>query len=138
MEQRLSARPVAGAKDRLKVCGRDISRGNKAAEAMMRRRAQSTTTGAINRRTLFRYGAAGGVLAVMRPAIGRAAAVPAPEASKADPFALEEATIADLQKKMASGEESSRSLTQTYLARIEALDKKGPELRSVLETNPDA
>jgi amidase len=104
----------------------------------MRRRAQSTTPGSINRRTLFRYGAAGGVLAVMPPAIGRATAAPPAAASPADPFALQEATIADLQKKMASGEESSRSLTQAYLSRIEALDRKGPELRSVLETNPDA
>jgi amidase len=39
---------------------------------------------------------------------------------------------------MASGEESSRSLTEKYLARIAALDRRGPELRSVLETNPDA
>ena len=78
------------------------------------------------------------------PSIGLAAPAPAkpaaPAASAAGvaPFALEEATIADLQKKMAAGEESSQSLTQMYLARIEALDRKGPELRSVLETNPDA
>jgi amidase len=39
---------------------------------------------------------------------------------------------------MASGEQSSRSLTETYLVRIDALDRKGPELRSVLEMNPDA
>jgi amidase len=104
----------------------------------MRRRDQGTTRGGINRRTLFRYGAAGGVLAVARPAIGLAAEPPAAEAAGADWFALEEATIADLQRKMSSGEESARSLTQKYLARIEALDRKGLELRSVLETNPDA
>src|SRR5207244_11711149 len=54
------------------------------------------------------------------------------------PGGREGATIADLQKKMASVEESSRSLTQMDLARSEALDRKGPALRSVLETNPDA
>src|SRR5215813_8978859 len=39
---------------------------------------------------------------------------------------------------MVSGEETARSLTEKYLARIEALDRRGPTLRSVLETNPEA
>jgi len=50
---------------------------------------------------------------------------------------LEEATIADLQARMQSGALTSRALTQAYLDRIESLDRKGPALRSVLETNPD-
>src|SRR6478672_1335067 len=104
----------------------------------MKRRAPSTTTGALDRRTLFRYGAAGGVLAVVRPSIGGAAPAFPAEAAKPDPFELEEATISDLQRKMISGQESAKSLTEKYLARIEALDRKGPALRSVLETNPDA
>ena len=53
-------------------------------------------------------------------------------------FLLEEATIADLQQRMQSGRETSRSLVGQYLARIEAIDRRGPALRSVLETNPDA
>jgi amidase len=53
-------------------------------------------------------------------------------------FDLEEATIADLQQRMQSGSETSRSLVEKYLARIEAIDRRGPALRSVLETNPDA
>jgi amidase len=53
-------------------------------------------------------------------------------------FPLEEATIADLQQRMQSGRETSRSLVEKYLARIEAIDRRGPALRSVLETNPDA
>jgi amidase len=53
------------------------------------------------------------------------------------PFALDEATFEDLQKKMNSGEETARSLAEKYMARIEALDGNGPALRSVLETNPD-
>ena len=39
---------------------------------------------------------------------------------------------------MASGAETSRSITEKYLARIAALDRQGPALRQVLETNPDA
>ena len=53
----------------------------------------------------------------------------------ADAFDVDEATVADLQSAMASGGLTSLGLTETYLARIEAVD---PTLRSVLETNPDA
>lgn len=54
------------------------------------------------------------------------------------PFELDEATVADLQAAMESGERTARSIAQLYLERIEALDGQGPELRSVIETNPDA
>ena len=67
------------------------------------------------------------------------AAPPEPPPSATPPtFDLEEATIDALQEKMASGAETARSLAEKYLARIEALDRKGPALRSVLEVNPDA
>jgi amidase len=62
-----------------------------------------------------------------------AAQSPAPQR-----FDLEEATIAVLQQRMQSGQETSRSLVDKYLARIEALDRSGPALHSVLEVNPDA
>ncbi|HUR29437.1 MAG TPA: amidase [Planctomycetota bacterium] len=53
-------------------------------------------------------------------------------------FDLAEATLADLGARMASGAETSRSLVEKYLARIEAVDRGGPALRSVIELNPDA
>jgi amidase len=53
-------------------------------------------------------------------------------------FDLEEATVADLQQRMQSGRETSRSLVDKYLARIESIDKRGPALNSVIEINPDA
>src|SRR4029077_7126773 len=53
-------------------------------------------------------------------------------------FDLDELTIDDLQRRMASGQETSRSLTEKYLARIAAIDRQGPSLRSVIESNPDA
>src|ERR1051325_5029212 len=62
----------------------------------------------------------------------------APGVSTPAPLELEDATIAELQAGMASGKDTARSITTTYLQRIEALDKKGPGLHSVLETNPDA
>jgi amidase len=53
-------------------------------------------------------------------------------------FDLQEATIADLQQRMASRQETARSLVEKYLARIEAIDRQGPALHSVIEINPDA
>jgi amidase len=51
---------------------------------------------------------------------------------------VDELTIAELQQRMTTGTETSRSLTERYLARIESLDRNGPSLRSIIETNPDA
>src|SRR5262245_42570948 len=59
-------------------------------------------------------------------------------ASSAPPFELQEMTIADLQQAMTSGRMTSRHITDLYLARIDAIDKKGPALASVIEINPDA
>src|SRR5262249_16821712 len=53
-------------------------------------------------------------------------------------FDLDELTIADLQQRMQAGRETARSITEKYLARIEAVDRSGPALHSVLELNPDA
>jgi amidase len=53
-------------------------------------------------------------------------------------FDLEEVTIAELQQRMATGRETSRSIVEKYLARIDEIDRRGPELHSVLELNPDA
>ena len=103
----------------------------------MRRDGRGSGSGAINRRALFRYGVAGGVVVAAEQAIGRAAPPSALEA-KPDTFELEEATVADLQKRMVVGEDTARSLVEKYAARIEALDKRGPALRAVLEVNPDA
>src|SRR5438876_215315 len=54
------------------------------------------------------------------------------------PFELDEATIASLQDGMKSGKYTARSITDLYLKRIAALDKQGPSLHSVIETNPEA
>jgi len=53
-------------------------------------------------------------------------------------FEFDETTVADLQGRMASGELTARRVAEAYLARIAALDRQGPELRSVIETNPEA
>ncbi|MEP7318820.1 MAG: amidase [Panacibacter sp.] len=56
----------------------------------------------------------------------------------ADDFVLNEITIDQLQQKMQSGEYTSRSITEMYLKRIDAIDKNGPKLNAVIELNPDA
>ena len=39
---------------------------------------------------------------------------------------------------MRSGKFTARAITEKYLSRIEAIDKSGPALNSVIEVNPDA
>lgn len=53
-------------------------------------------------------------------------------------FELEEATVADLRKRMTAGSLTSSALTQGYLDRIAAIDKRGPAINAVIELNPDA
>ena len=86
----------------------------------------------MNRRTFLRQGALGGAATLAVSGLEA-------EAPRSTPaLDVEEATIASLQDKMRSGALSSRALTAAYLERIEALDRRGPALRSVIETNPDA
>jgi amidase len=53
-------------------------------------------------------------------------------------FELDELTVTELQEGMASGRFTAHSITDKYLARIEAIDKHGPAINSVIEVNPDA
>jgi amidase len=53
-------------------------------------------------------------------------------------FELEETTIAALIADQQAGRRTARSIAEQYLARIEAIDRKGPALRSVIEVNPEA
>jgi amidase len=53
-------------------------------------------------------------------------------------FELNEVTVAELQDGMKSGKFTAHSIAQKYLERIEAIDKHGPALNSVIELNPDA
>src|SRR5437762_1508501 len=54
------------------------------------------------------------------------------------PTNLNEATVAQLQSMMASGQLTSVALTNYYIKRIIALDQNGPGVNSVIELNPDA
>ncbi|UJJ52060.1 MULTISPECIES: amidase [Rhodanobacter] len=48
------------------------------------------------------------------------------------------ASIAQLQQRMDAGTLDSRQLTQALLDRIQRIDRSGPTLRAVIETNPEA
>jgi amidase len=51
---------------------------------------------------------------------------------------LREADIATLQRAMQSGDLQSQQIVGYYLAEIARIDHAGPELRSIIELNPDA
>ena len=55
-----------------------------------------------------------------------------------EPDNLEEATIAELHDRMHRGELTSEALVGWYIDRIEAIDRNGPALNSIIEINPDA
>jgi amidase len=59
-------------------------------------------------------------------------------AAAKDSFEIEEATILQMQEQMSSGNITSRWLVETYLKRIEEIDRQGPNINSVMELNPDA
>jgi amidase len=95
----------------------------------------------MKRRDFVACGAAAGVAGLA--ARGANAAVPAQAAVPAEPvvvppFELDEVSVDELRKRMAGGEMSARRLVEAYLGRIAALDRRGPGLRSVIETNPEA
>ncbi len=52
--------------------------------------------------------------------------------------ALVELGVAEAQAQMTRGTLTSRDLTAAYLERIAAIDQAGPNLRAVIEQNPDA
>jgi amidase len=54
------------------------------------------------------------------------------------PKRYNEMTVAQLEAAMASGKLTSEELTNSYIARILALDQSGPGVNSVIELNPDA
>src|SRR3546814_20630048 len=53
-------------------------------------------------------------------------------------FRLEEASIADVHAAYRAGATSARAITQAFLDRIEAYDRRGPALWTLVVTNPDA
>ena len=102
-----------------------------------------------SRRNFLRAGVTATLATAAYPALGAARvadpvpAAPGPgvqnlEQNFKKDFELDEITIDDLQKAFQSGQYSSRSLSEKYLARIAEIDKAGPMVNAVIELNPDA
>jgi amidase len=108
----------------------------------------------MNRRSFLHLGTTAGLYALTARA-ARAQTDPVPrahplfrgtaaaEAAQTAPatvpaFDLEETTIASLQEAMTSGRLTARAVAERYLARIDAVDKRGPTVNSVIELNPEA
>jgi len=94
--------------------------------------------GALSRRAFVGGSlmAAGTSLLPLKPVVGG----PTADSSVAPhaPFELEEKTVAELQAGLRSGRYTAHMLVEQYLGRIESLDRQGPTLRHVIETNPEA
>jgi amidase len=98
----------------------------------------------LTRRALLGSGAlAGAALALGGGALASAGAASAetgaaaPEPAAPPAFELEEVAIAELAAGMSAGKWTARSLVESYLARIAAVNERGPVLRCVLEVSPD-
>jgi amidase len=79
-----------------------------------------------------------GTMTTLVPMHTAQAAVAGPDGVQPDAFPYSELSVAELQSRMTKGTLTSRTLTAAYLARIAAVDRSGPTLNSVIETNPDA
>jgi amidase len=103
-------------------------------------RLQDRKTGNLSRRDFVKSGILGGFAAAALPsfAVTEKSAASQSYHKDIEPFDLDESTIGVLSEGMVSGKYTSRSITEKYLARIEAVDRNGPDIRSVIELNPDA
>jgi len=92
---------------------------------------------AMGRRQFLRRGATAAATASLAslPVISRAEAQRFLDSGSDD---LLEVTIAELQARMAAGTLTALELVKRYKARIEAIDRHGPKVNSILELNPDA
>ena len=61
-----------------------------------------------------------------------------PAAAATEDEALAYASASELQAQMANGTLSAERLVRACLANIEAIDRNGPQLRSIIELNADA
>jgi amidase len=78
------------------------------------------------------------LLAAALPAALAATLAIAPPPAAARTAVVEEQSIDQLQAAMTARRATSVDLTRAYLARITAMDRRGPTLRSVIAVNPDA
>jgi amidase len=96
------------------------------------------TTSGINRRQFLKQSALASALVITSRDLSRAVESASVSRATVRPFELEEFTIRNLSDSLKSGRFTARSIAEMYLARIDEVDKHGPAVNSVIETNPDA
>ncbi len=97
----------------------------------------------MDRRDFLSVSSIAGIAAIRRKKKkkGKNAAPPTPPPPNRVQVAagvLDEVTVPELQSRQRQKLLTAERLTELYLARIEAIDRSGPALHSVIETNPDA
>ena len=83
----------------------------------------------MDRRDFVRWGVVAGAAA----GVANTALAAAPDAG-----GILEAGVREQQEAMRAGKLTAQALAARYLARIKAIDRAGPRINSVIETNPDA
>ena len=94
-----------------------------------------------NRRSFVAGTAAGAALATFGIALAMAQAGPPPPSQSGTPvtaFTAVEASVGSLEAAYISGLTTARAITQAYLDRIAAYDKRGPFINSLITVNPRA
>jgi len=99
----------------------------------------------MDRRDFLSVSSIAGIAAIRRKKKkkkGKAAAPPPPPPPpnrvQVAAGVLDEVTVPELQSRQRQKLLTAERLTELYLARIEAIDRAGPALHSVIEINPDA
>ena len=95
----------------------------------------------LNRRSLLKWGAAAAAVPAVAGSARLVTSTPMalPSSAVQVPFPeLEEITLAEVRSALDTQRISARELVDMYLARIEAIDRSGPELNSILGLNPEA
>src|SRR5881296_1188985 len=99
----------------------------------------------VSRREFLKYGAVAAAVAASSatilgsiPEIRHETVTPTRLPQTGPASSIEELTIAQIQSMFAAGTLTAKSLVNSYLSRITALDQNGPQLNSILQVNPDA
>jgi amidase len=95
----------------------------------------------MNRRSFIRSSVVGGAGLASLNVNAKAREATDVHVSSAPPppaFELDELSVGELQNGMAAGRFTAHSLARKYLDRIDDVDKHGPQINAVIETNPDA
>ena len=101
----------------------------------------SKPSASVERRDFLRAGALATIATALDVSVGESrTAVPEPlrTSPQQAAFELDETTITALQEGMRAGRYTAQSIAELYLTRMDAIDKAGPAINSVIERNPDA